>query len=297
MKRWPTILALLVSVSAQASLTIGAYNIRNFDYDERAKMPTNKSELSNTLRSLRADVLSIEEVNNTQEFGRMIAARMPGYEYELTRCGGEHGQHLGFVYNKSTVELISFNEDTTIADPAKPSACDTGSRPLAIGLFRVKATGQKFMGITVHLKSGNNANALKKRSWQYQVIKKAIANLKSKSGVTDFYIAGDFNTTEYINRGSDYKQLTSAVRDMGMIDLAQNLACSAYWWGGTDDQIETPSVLDHIIVTPGLLKIKSAQARSFAHCQKVSCREVPIKDLGISYEQVSDHCPISATIQ
>lgn len=297
MKRWPTSLAFLISVSAQASLTIGAYNIRNFDYDERAKMPTNKSELSNTLRSLRVDVLSIEEVNNTQEFGRMIAAKMPGHDYELTRCGGEHGQHPGFVFNKATVELLSFNEDTTIADPAKPTACDTGSRPLAIGLFRVKATGQKFIGVTVHLKSGGNADAVRKRGWQYQVIKKTIMNLKAKSGVSDFFIAGDFNSTEYLAKGTDYKQLTEVVRDLGMIDLSQNLACSAYWWGGTDDQIESPSLLDHIIVTPGLLKNKSAKAQSYAHCQKVSCREVPIKELGISYEQVSDHCPITATIQ
>jgi hypothetical protein len=81
-----------------------------------------------------------------------------------------------------------------------------------------------------------------------------------------------------------------------MIDLAQNLGCSAYWWGGSDDGIEDPSLLDHIVVTPGLRK-NTNQAQVSGHCKKVSCRQASLKDLGVSYESVSDHCPITATIQ
>ena len=121
--------------------------------------------------------------------------------------------------------------------------------------------------------------------------------LKAKTGVADFYVAGDFNTTEYLSRGSDYAALNTAVKSMGMTDLASNLKCSAYYWGGTDDGIETPSLLDHVLVTPGLVKVKSPTAKASTHCEKVSCREVPIKELGISYESVSDHCPLTAVIQ
>lgn len=297
MKMCCSFVVLFFSLVAQAGITIGSYNIRNFDYDERARMKTNKSELATVINSLNADVLSVEEVNDTAEFGRFVALKLPGYDYELTRCGGEHGQRLGFLYKKSTIELISFTEDTTISDQTQSNACDTGSRPLAIAGFKIKSTGQKFIGITVHLKSGSNPDSMAKRNWQYQVLKKTVQSLKVETGIKDFYIAGDFNTTEYLAKGSDFKELTSVVRDLGMVDLAQNLACSAYWWGGTQDGIETPSLLDHIITTPGLVKNKSAKAKSFAHCQKVSCREVPIKDLGIIYEQVSDHCPITAEIQ
>jgi len=296
MKAFFSALFLASTVSAQA-LTIGAYNIRNFDYDERYRISTNKVELAGMIQNLNVDVLSVEEINNTQEFEKFVANKLPNYGTELSRCGGEHGQHLGFVYNKNKVELLAFNEDLSISEPGTPGSCDSGSRPLAIALFQVKATKQKFYGFTVHLKSGSQATSLKKRAQQYQIIMNTMQELKSKTGVQDFYVAGDFNTTEYVSRGSDYADLNKAVKTMGMVDLASNLKCTAYYWGGTDDGIESPSMLDHVLVTPGLVKTKTAEAKAHGHCQKVSCREVPIKELGISYESVSDHCPLTATVQ
>lgn len=296
MKAFFSVLFLASTFSAQA-LTIGGYNIRNFDYDERYKIRTNKVELASMIQNLKVDVLSVEEINNTQEFEKFVESKLPGFGTELSRCGGEHGQHLGFVYNKNTIELLAFNEDLSIAEPGTPGSCDSGSRPLAIALFQIKATKQKFYGFTVHLKSGSQAASLKKRSKQYQIIQNTMQELKSKTGVQDFYVAGDFNTTEYLARGADYNDLNKAVKNMGMTDLASNLKCSAYYWGGTDDGIETPSLLDHVLVTPGLVKVKSPTAKAGAHCELVSCREVPIKQLGISYESVSDHCPLTATVQ
>lgn len=296
MKAFFSVFFLASTLSAHA-LTIGAYNIRNFDYDERYRISTNKVELQSIISNLKADVLSVEEINNTAKFEEFVANKLPGYDTELSRCGGEHGQHLGFLYNKNTVELLAFNEDLSITAPGTPGSCDSGSRPMAIALFRVKATKQKFYGFTVHLKSGSQPASLKKRSQQYQIIMNTMTELKAKSGVVDFYVAGDFNTTEYVSRGSDYADLNRAVKAMGMIDLASNLKCTAYYWGGTDDGIETPSMLDHVLATPGLIKNKTADAKVHGHCATASCREVPIKELGISYESVSDHCPVTATVQ
>ncbi len=297
MKSFCTFLFLVSSLSLHAAISIGAYNIRNFDYDERYRISTNKPELSTMLKNLNVDVLSVEEINNTAEWDKFIQSKMPGYDTEVSRCGGAHGQHLGFLYNTAKVELLSFHEDMSIVEPGTPGSCDAGSRPLAIGLFKIKATGQKFYGMTAHLKSGGDATSLAKRGKQYKVLKAIIHDLKAKSGVQDFYVAGDFNTTEYVNKGPDFSQLTKVVKDLGMVALTSNLKCTAYYWGGTDDGIETPSMLDHVIVTPGLLKMSSPKAEAHGHCRTVSCREVPIKELGISYESVSDHCPITATIQ
>lgn len=295
MKRLFFLLLVSVSFGAQA-LTIGAYNIRNFDYDERARINTNKPELATIIQSLKVDVLSVEEINDTQEWSKFVAQKFPTYGTKLTNCGGAHGQKLGFLYNAQTIEMLSFAEDMSIVEPGRTGACDNGSRPLAIALFQVKATKQKFFGMTAHLKSGGDPQSLNKRAKQFQIIKSIINELKSKTGVQDFYFAGDLNTTEYMNRGVDYKMLTQVVKDLGMIDLAQNLPCTAYWWGGTDDNIETPSLLDHIIVTPGLIK-GTPRAQVHGHCQKVRCQEVPVAQLGESFAGVSDHCPITATIQ
>lgn len=294
MKRIAAVTLLALTLKAQA-LTIGAYNIRNFDYDERARIHTDKSVLAQVLKSANADVLSVEEINNTAEFESYIAKTLPGYDVELARCGGEHGQHPGFVFNKKVVELVGFTEDLTIAEPGTPGGCNSGSRPAAIALFKIKATGQQFYGITVHLKSGSDANSMAKRSKQFQVLKNIVNGLKQK-GVKDFYIAGDMNTTEYLSRGADYKNLTALTSDLGMTDLASNLKCSAYWWGGTDDGIEAPSLLDHILVTPGLNK-KNATANVYGHCAQVSCKAASMAQLGNIYKSVSDHCPIAATVQ
>ncbi len=292
MKSTLAFVILLTSVSVKA-LTIGAYNIRNFDYDERYRISTDKVELSTMLNNLKADVLSVEEIANTPEFQNFISSKMPGYKASISECGGEHGQHLGFIYNSETVELLSFNEDLSLSIEG---GCDSGSRPLAIGLFQVKTTKQKFYGMTAHLKSGSDSQALNKRAKQFELIKNIIKDLKEKTGVIDFYLAGDLNTTEYLSRGTDYKMLTKFVSDLGMIDLASDLKCSAYWWGGSDDNIEDPTLLDHVIVTPGL-RTNSNKAVASGHCQKVSCRQSSVTDLGISYESVSDHCPLTVTVQ
>jgi endonuclease/exonuclease/phosphatase family metal-dependent hydrolase len=286
---------LFFTLSARA-LTIGAYNIRNFDYDERERIHTNKQELSSLLQSLNFDVLSVEEVNNTAEFERMVASKLPGYAVELSRCGGAHGQHLGFIYKTSTIELLSFTEDLSVSLPGQQGACDSGSRPLAIALFKIKATGQKYYGMTAHLKSGGDAGSMSKRDKQFRIIANIIKELRQKTGVQDFSLSGDMNTTGYLQRQSDFKGFTRMVSDLGAVDLAAGAACSAYYWGGTYDGTQTPSLLDHVVVTPGLLK-KQTTATPQAHCKKVSCREVPIAELGISYKEVSDHCPMTATIQ
>lgn len=253
MFKFVAILMLSASFSLQA-ITIGAYNIRNFDYDERSRVHTNKPELATILSGLKADVLSLEEINNTVEFERFVASSLKDYAVALSKCGGAHGQRLGFLYNTATIELINFHEDLRVTEPGTPGACDAGTRPLAIALFQIKATKQKFYGITAHLKAGSAPAAMSKRKKQYDVIKLVINELKEKSGVKEYYFAGDLNTTEYLSKGADYVLLNKLIKDLGMVHLTQNLSCSAYWWGGTDDGIESPSLLDHIVITPGLLK-------------------------------------------
>ena len=292
-----TLMFVITSYSAKC-FTIGAYNIRNFDYDERYRIFTDKVELSSILHNLNVDVLSVEEINNTFEWAKFVQTKMPGFATQISKCGGAHGQRLGFLYNKNTVELLSFHEDLAITEPGTQGKCDDGTRPLAIGLFKIKSTGQKFYGLTAHLKSGGQAASIDKRSKQYQIIKNTINELKSKTGIQDFFFAGDLNTTEFLNKGQDYIQLTKVVNELGMRSLTANLKCTAYYWGGSDDGIETPSMLDHVVVTPGLLKFKgNISAEALGHCQKVGCKQVPIGELGSSYEGVSDHCPITATIQ
>lgn len=296
MKFLLALVTVITSLHLEA-ITIGTYNIRNFDYDTRSRVKTDKSALSNIIGSLNADVLSVQEINNTDEFHRFVARNLPGYKAVLSTCGGAHGQKLGFLYNEKTINLIDFTEDLSISNPGSHETCNDGSRPMAIAQFQIKENKQKFFGISLHLKSGSQAGSVYKRNKQYSLITEKIKDLKYTTGVQDYFIAGDLNTTEFITRGSDYQNLGKVVSTLGMINLTQKVACTAYWWGGSDDGIETPSILDHLIVSPGLVKINKPELKVGGHCQKVRCKEVSEQDLGISYEGVSDHCPITSTIQ
>lgn len=294
MKHWWLLLGL-VSFNAFSALTVGTYNIRNFDYDERARISTDKAVLEKTLKSFQFDLLGVNEINNTQEFERFIETKFPQYEVQLSTCGGAHGQRLGFVFNKSKLRLISYEEDLSVTDPGGSNpGCYAGSRPLAIAYFEELATGEKFHHIQVHLKAGSNADAHNKRFKQYQIIEKKLKDMMAK-GFTKIVMSGDFNTTGYLDRNEDHKRFTQMIQNAGMINTSAALPCSAYWWGGTDDGIETPSLLDHVIASADFMKNKGAKSQVHAHCKQVSCSEAAPETLGATYQGVSDHCPQTVT--
>jgi len=292
-----TLLALIIpSLSFAASLTIGTYNIRNFDYDDRYHIKTNKSELAKIIKETGVDLMAVQEINNTSEFGAFVDAQFDDFDSALSECGGAHGQRLGFMFNTKKLKLISFDEDLALSNPGQRGACNGGSRPAAIALFEKIDTKQKFYAVSVHLKSGGQNASIIKRNKQFNEIQKILQTLQSNSGVKDFVVAGDMNTTNYNVRGSDYKTLQSLTTAIGATDLSKSLPCTAYWWGGSDDGIETPSILDHVLVSSGLIKT-ALQPKVGGHCAAVSCQEMPEASLGMSYSNVSDHCPVSAQIQ
>lgn len=284
---------LLASTLSYAGLTIGTYNIRNFDYDERARIRTDKPVLANTLKALKFDLLGVNEINNIAEFNAFVGGKLVGYDVALSNCGGAHGQHLGFVYNKTKLKLVSFSEEAQFS--GQGGGCFAGSRPAAVGLFEEISTKERFYAIQVHLKSGGNASDMTKRQQQYKQIQQLVRRLSAT--VPSVVVMGDMNTTGYLGRDSDYKSFTAMLANAGMSDLSANVGCTAYWWGGTEDGIETPSLLDHVLATGAMLKNKAAATTVGAHCKAVSCREASPKQLGSTYTGVSDHCPQTATIR
>lgn len=289
-------LMFLVTFSAHARLTIGTYNIRNFDYDDRSRIHTNTPQLSTYIRSLNFDLMGFNEVDNTQAFENMIHATLPNHETVLSRCGGAHGQHVAVVYNKNALQLLQASEMIEFSNPGGQTACDSGSRPAVVILFKEIATGQNFYHMQVHFKSGGNADSFSKRAKQYNLMQQTVRQLVA-AGTPRVLVMGDMNTTGYLPRDQDYRNFVSAVAAAGLTDLSANIGCTAYWWGGSDDGIESPAILDHVLATPAMLANQPARATVGTHCQAVSCQAAPIAKLGISYAQVSDHCPQTATIR
>ena len=293
MKISVTLLAFLLTSVAQA-LTIGAYNIRNFDYDTRYKIKTNKPVLAETILKANPDIMTVEEIGNTQEFERFVSSSLPGYAVNLSRCGGRGQQHIGFIYKTTTVELLSFNEDLSITDPGGNVGCDTSSRPLIIGLFRELSSKKMIYGMAAHLKAGSARDAIEKRHEQLDIIGDWITHLKTSTNVKDYFLGGDLNSTLFANRGPDFKKFSEFAAKNDLVNATMNVGCSAYWWGGSNDNIEDPSLLDHVFVSSSLVK-NGYKSEVGSHCSAAKCQSKHKKDLGVTYNQVSDHCPITAT--
>jgi endonuclease/exonuclease/phosphatase family metal-dependent hydrolase len=292
------------SFSSSAGLRVASYNIRNFDYDVRSHTPTNKLHLVKIINEMKADLIAVQEINQKEEFKSMIKTNFAGhYEAELSECGGTNDQKLGFVYNTSKLELIKFKEDLRTVNPnyqnqqnrQEDGLCFAGSRPLAIGIFKNKQTKQIIVGIAVHLKAGGRPSNIRKRFKQHKVISKIVKEFHD-ANFPNVIVMGDFNSTEYSFKGENYNKFETSVQGMGMYDAAKDLKCTAYWWGGSQDSKQHPSALDHILISNNLINRKPPKLQTYGHCKRLKCKSTFDDDMGVSFDEVSDHCPILAEI-
>ena len=289
--------SLFIQISAQAARKITTYNIRMF---ESKKTPTNKKELTKVLKSLKFDVLAVEEIVNGVSFKKLIAKKFPGYKTILTKCGGSGRQKIGFVYNPLKVKMIKSYEDNRLSDPGVvvgEFGCGT-LRPALVGMFQELKTRKKFVVIGVHLKAGGNEGSYAKREKQYDILKRMVAELK-RANHRNVIILGDFNTTGYNDSDSDYVKFNDMLSASRTKSVSEKLDYTAYWSGhDRTDKEEEASILDHIVYTRGFLGYKAVSAKVATHCAKVRCDNTPApEELGIHYKEVSDHCPVIATFK
>ncbi len=291
---WNYLISLIPAFYTAASLTVGTYNIRNFDYDERSNTKTNRSELRSIIETTEADLLAVQEINNISEFKQFIEKNFYNYKTEISECGGANNQKLGFIYNSARLKILSFRE-SSLAQKSKGS-CYEGGRPVAIAEFEIIHTKQKFHAFSVHLKSGGQADSINMRQQQFVALEKLVSSILKNSETKDFIIAGDMNTTTFKEKNVDYQSTVSLANLINAVNITSNLKCTSYWWGNTDDGIEEPSILDHVLISKNLIKVQTTPKLG-GHCEQQSCKESKYNDLGKSYSHVSDHCPVSIKIQ
>ncbi|MBD63570.1 MAG: hypothetical protein CME62_00045 [Halobacteriovoraceae bacterium] len=289
-------MAWMLSFSAYSALNIVTYNIRNFDSKGDQ---TNKAALSKILSDLNFDILQVEEIVNTHSFRNYINSEFPGYNVVLSKCGGGGQQKIGFVYNPAKVVLHKYYEDKRVSDPGVVIG-DFGCgrlRPALVGMFEERKTAKKFVVIGVHLKAGGSERSFQKRFKQYEILGQMLDELKLANH-HDIIVLGDFNTTGFNIRNRDYVKFTEMLGDAKFETTGDDVQCTSYWSGlNRHDNIEESSLLDHIIFPKNLLGYSKLSVQTASHCKKVKCRDASVRDLGISYSQVSDHCPILARFE
>lgn len=296
MLKFISLALLLLTSLTLADIRISTYNIRNFNYDERYDIETDLPQLKKSIKDLNSDIIGIQEIINAQLFNDYIKKSFKNYKVMLTKCGGQNNQKLGVVYDAAKVTLIEFEENFEIVRPGQEinsQNCNQGSRPFAIAKFKTKS-GERINVIVVHLKSGGSQRALSKRYAQLNIIKKYILKNKMQD---DTIILGDFNTTEYLFHGAYYKRFNSMMSELKMSSVSKSLSCSSYWWGGYEDGMEYPSILDHIVLPRTLnSKVDSLKVELGGHCKKTRCLPTETEKLDMYYHGVSDHCPITVTL-
>ncbi|MFL5786224.1 MAG: endonuclease/exonuclease/phosphatase family protein [Bacteriovoracaceae bacterium] len=278
-------LLLLFSSSAWARWSVSAYNIRNFDHDPDAGQ-TDYKELARIIKTVKSDVMTFEEVVNADAFASVMADALPSYRYNVSTCGGFGKQKIAIAYNPAVFEFVSQKEDFTFSGSGLDTGCGS-LRPVFLVTLKMKKTRDTFVFAGVHLKAGGDARSMQSRWGQYRKLQ----NLIQETGNAHLILMGDFNTTGYSPRNEDYTRFNEMLEQSGMWTVSEKFTCTAYWSGGDQDPNESPSILDHIVMSNAMAaNIESTQVG--AHCQKVSCAQLPAADLGLSYAKVSDHCPV-----
>ena len=282
-------------VATSSAFTIGSYNIKM--YDARPGT-TNKAELVKILTRINYDFLTVQEIVNTSSLRNLLNKNFKNYALVTSKCGGAGKQQIAFIYNKNKFKLKRAYDDHRVSNPfifESRGKCPS-LRPVLVGIFQEIATRQEFIMMGVHLKAGGRPSSYAKRKIQYNELRKIINEFKTRKQ-HNIILMGDFNTTGYNLRDSDYRDFSQMLNRTDMVSTSEEISCSAYWSGlNTNDNIEESSILDHILLPKSFLGKSRATTRVGTHCAKVACARVSAKDLGISYKEVSDHCPLVTTL-
>lgn len=280
---------LFLSIQGWAKWSVSTYNIRNFDNDPDAGR-TNLTELGRIIKDFQSDVMAFVEVVNKPAFDTLIQTNLPGYAYQISNCGGFGKQHLAIVYNKKTFDYVRHQEDLSFSG-ADANKCGS-LRPVFLVTLRNKISGKNTTFGAIHLKAGGNIQAMERRWQQYQKLQNLVANNDKENLV----LLGDFNTTGYSPKDQDYEKFETLLSDSKLRTTSEAIQCSSYWAGLSGGTLHQPSTLDHIVVLDSqFTQVESVRVGS--HCAKLDCREATPSDLGLSYQSVSDHCPIQVTFK
>ncbi len=281
-------------------LRIVSWNVRNFPLDERPQEAdlgysrrTNICDLEAVLAGLDADLLGLQEVNDTRRFPPILRRAVEGREMgvRFSAGGGRFGQHLAIAWDTGVLELV--DEPFDIAEVT----FEPGMRPGFAARFRSRRDpGLDFTFIVVHWESGRGGFEDRRR--QNRALAAWIEHWVQEVGDPDVIAVGDFNTAGSPRGGTDgeLQSIDSILGAAGLERLPNTTGCSQYWEGGGDwDGIQKSSLLDHVFLRGLGVDDLAAPVQAWLHCARFDCADLvsrPGAEDGTFWD-VSDHCPLT----
>ena len=279
-------------------IRIATYNIREF-----GKARTDLDRLTTIIAKTDADVLAVQEIMNERDL-RDVARRLSqgrrSFDVALSRCGGKSKMHVGFLYDKEKLTLLSTTEYPEL-DPEGGGNCN-GERPGFAGTFEDKEKRRKVTLLVVHFLYGGEKERFEMRKAQWRKAHAIAAKIEKENPVA---ILGDTNSTGWDD--DDFSERTfikEEAKKNHRIVVSDNLGCSNYWTPRAKDGEEepadgantldgqlVPSTLDHIVASPSIVRGRS-EVHSF--CRELRCKKTSTKPE--DFEKVTDHCPVTFDI-
>ena len=268
---------------------MATYNIRNFKGSRGSNsQSTDLSRLKSIISKTEANFIGVQEIVDANGFKKFVKNYLPQYGLVIEECGGSGRQNLGFLYRKDefSVKKVSIDLSITLA-----GNCLGGLRPALIGDFIWKHDNSRVRVIGLHLKAGGKQKDKTRRYRQFAILEKNIQQYY-KDGHKNLVIMGDLNTTDYQLKNSYYRKFITFLENSKLQNFTIDPKCSSYYkkQGAKDRQA---SRLDHILVSDSMAADHPyIDSESQSHCMNNSCKESSLAELGESYSDVSDHCPV-----
>jgi endonuclease/exonuclease/phosphatase family metal-dependent hydrolase len=296
--------AELPPAAADGTLRIVSWNVRNFPLDERPQAAdlgysrrTNICDLQTVLAGLDADILALQEVNDTRRFPpilkRAVADRQMGVRFSAG--GGRFGQHLAIAWDVDVLELLSEPVDVNA------TIFEDGMRPAFAASFRSRRSEEvDFTVIVVHLESGPRNFGDRRR--QNRALAEWIDAWVETTGDPDVILLGDFNSTGSPRGGleGELQSMETILGRAGLRLLQNRTGCTSYWEGGGDrDGVQKASFLDHVFLGGFASDEPVVPVQSWLHCARLECADLisrPGAEDGTFWD-VSDHCPLTFEIR
>jgi endonuclease/exonuclease/phosphatase family metal-dependent hydrolase len=279
-------LCTLRFASCGHGVRVGTFNIRQFGFE-----PTDMDRLTAVIQATEADVLALQEIRSDdkmKDLARRLSVKGRRYAFQLSTCGGTSKMRVGLLYDEARVAVRDFREYPEL-DPDGKGACSTKERP---GFAATIDDGRRpFTVLVIHLVSGSEPAQIARRRVQWQLAHRIAKDLGA--GGVPVMILGDTNSTGFLDdKAGERTFIEDEAKKAEMDVVTGGLGCSEYWSATTGGPLQ-PSLLDHVVASPGLAARGTVRVHGF--CEQLAC--APAQRAPEDYVKVSDHCPVTLDLQ
>lgn len=233
------------------SFRIGTWNLEflgaegNYRNNLPPRTAADLQAIGRKIAELGVCIMAVQEVNDEGTLKQVAAAAGPQWDAFLGTSGEwddkKTAQRIGFVYDKSTIDLLFAEELLQL--PREFEGSPIFHRVPVTAVWKHKPSGCDFRLVTVHLKAGQKADDQKKRRGEAMALSGWLDTLQRQANEDpDIVLLGDFNSTY----GTDPEQI---FEQSGLRKYLDQTAASP-------TIMHFPEPIDQVVVADGCVEVR-----------------------------------------